>query len=105
MQTTVGRLRGGDKLYSVNWGMLGAVHKLGRGQFYVALDAQPGARHGSAIIHTGYGSRVDEIRRAAASASSSDAQHDLSTPMWRTAKHLVGLTSFFQREHSPHVRN
>ena len=23
--------RGGDKLYSVNWGMLGAVHKLGRG--------------------------------------------------------------------------
>jgi hypothetical protein len=25
--------RGGDKLYSVNWGMLGAVHKLGRGSF------------------------------------------------------------------------
>src|SRR4051794_16177574 len=23
--------RGGDKLYSVNWGMLGAIHKLGRG--------------------------------------------------------------------------
>lgn len=25
--------RGGDKFYSVNWGMLGAVHKLGRGSF------------------------------------------------------------------------
>ena len=25
--------RGGDKLYSVNWGMLGAVHKFGRGSF------------------------------------------------------------------------
>ena len=29
----MGRLRGGDKLYSVNWGMLGAVHKLGQGSF------------------------------------------------------------------------
>ena len=28
--------RGGDKLYSVNWGMLGAVHKLGRGSLRCA---------------------------------------------------------------------
>jgi hypothetical protein len=59
--------------------------------------------HGSAIIHTGYGSRVDEIRKTAASASSSDAQHDLSAPMRRTAKHLVGLTSFLQREHGTYI--
>jgi len=67
----------------------------------VVKPARP--RHGSAIIHTGYGSRVDEIRKAAPWASRSDAKHDLSAPMRRTAKHLVGLTSFLQRKHGSDI--
>ena len=67
----------------------------------VVKTAHP--HEGSAIIHTGYGSRVDEIRRAAASASSGDAKHDLSAPMRRTGKHLMGLTSLLQREHGPYI--
>lgn len=34
-----------------------------------------------------------------------DAEHDLSSLMRRTSKHLVGGASFFQREHSSYVRN
>jgi len=37
--------------------------------------------------------------------SGCDAQHDLAALMRSTSKHLVGNTSFFQREHSTYLRN